>query len=326
MTIQSLFISYRREDAHKFVLNLCNELIFEAYPIEIWVDSDGIADQDDHLEVISEIAIQNAALVLVVLSAQWETSALCRQELVTALEHHKPILPILLEPKTTLPVELAQYDGLVGTADFSNGFNAGLAALFPMLEDIWFKDSPHILQMLQDDSIHAMTNRLKNKLRSVKSDNTDDTEDTDYSDDEEQWRSSFHHDQHQTSFQIPYDLACYLKQILGKEHTNGHDDNSGQDYLDINSFIVFISEIPPNAKAEAVPLPVDLIREGERLYHYGYFRLALRYFQESMELSEKADDRSTLAWAYRNIGRTYCTLGDLKPARMFLKRAGIRDF
>lgn len=311
MAKQSIFISYAREDAHPFALRLYHELTIEAYPMVLWVDSGEQIDSGESILMLSQIEIQTATLILLILSPRWSRSADCRQELLFAQQFQKPVLPILMETTTALPIEIKHYEFCLEAVDFSTEFEPAFETLCARMDEIWFRSSDKILQLLREDKLASMVQELKEQLLAGKTTQLDEDQANAEDDDFDAWRRL-------DTLTTPSPLADSEmpdRPTPAEAHANRHE------YLELECFIRFISEIPTQLVSDTPPLAIDLMNEGERLYYYGYYRQALEFFLQATKLSKDADDGPTLALGYRNIGRVHCTLGDLKPARKYLKRA-----
>lgn len=312
MANQSIFISYAREDAHQFALRLYHELSIEAYPIVFWIDSGGHLETEEPILMLSQIEIQTATIILIILSPQWSNSGGCRQEFLAAQQFHKPVLPIFMEAETPLPVELQEYEFTLEAVSFALGFEPALEALCTRIDEIWFRGSTHILQMLQKTNVEHMVQQLKDQL--FRSESNDDEKDQD-DDPNEDWDSWGKLVVLTTNPVIANSEHPYFTFQLEDIHSNSHEN------LGLSRFIRFIAEIPTSSVVETPPLAHDLMNEGERLYYYGYYRQALGFFLQAVKLCKDTDDFRTLALGYRNIGQVHCTLGDLKPARKYMKKA-----
>ncbi len=120
----SIFVSYSRND-DAFVKRLVKDL--RASGINVWLDQDNIAP-GQRWDMAIERALDAASHILFVMSQASTQSENVRDELDTAIDSGKTILPVLIDDcKPPLRVRRMQY------TDFRKDYAAGLANLLSML-------------------------------------------------------------------------------------------------------------------------------------------------------------------------------------------------
>lgn len=112
-----LFISYAHADIDKIQPIL---KVFRNARHEVWIDTHLQAGQEWQTQLSNQIEACDVLVYIMTPLSAWSVSEWCHWEFVTAVEHDKPILPILLE-KVDLPVVLSRLQ----FADLTSGFDTG---------------------------------------------------------------------------------------------------------------------------------------------------------------------------------------------------------
>jgi WD40 repeat protein len=124
-----LFISYSRVDA-AFVRELAADL--SARGRDVWMDVEDIRPVEEFMPTIRS-AIEEAQAVAFVLSPDFVSSAVCRQELEHAALHNKKLVPILRReiPRDSIPPQLAALNWINArdTDDRAHAIESLLSAL-----------------------------------------------------------------------------------------------------------------------------------------------------------------------------------------------------
>jgi TIR domain/Bacterial SH3 domain len=121
-----IFVSYSRTD-QAFVKRLVNDL--RAHGVNVWLDQDSIAP-GQRWDMAIERALEAATHILFVMSQSSTQSENVRDELDTAIDSGKIILPVLIDDcKPPLRTRRMQY------TDFREDYAAGLDSLIAMLSD-----------------------------------------------------------------------------------------------------------------------------------------------------------------------------------------------
>ena len=120
-----IFLSYSRVDA-KFALKLGEDL--RVAGLDIWIDQLNIPPGETWDEEIQK-ALENAACLLVILSATSVESDNVLNEINYALETKKQVIPILLENGLKKPFNINRLQHIDFTSSYDSGLNRLLNAL-----------------------------------------------------------------------------------------------------------------------------------------------------------------------------------------------------
>ncbi|MCP5102957.1 MAG: toll/interleukin-1 receptor domain-containing protein, partial [bacterium] len=137
------FMSYSRQDAGDFVLELHDALEAGPPPIPMWIDRRDIKPGDDwDCQIVDAIKICNG-LIFLMTKDSVDPQSVCRAEWTRALKYKKPIIPLLLLPGIEVPLQLENIQYI----DFHKDFDAALAKLRDHLA--WLKTPKGILHQLK---------------------------------------------------------------------------------------------------------------------------------------------------------------------------------
>jgi ElaB/YqjD/DUF883 family membrane-anchored ribosome-binding protein len=108
-----IFISYPRKDNNN--AKSLQDILFKGGHT-VWMDHQLVTGQQWHAQL--EARIKDHDAIALALTSNWVASPYCNWEFITAVEHGKKVIPVLLE-KTDLPERLRRYQ----YADLSGGFD-----------------------------------------------------------------------------------------------------------------------------------------------------------------------------------------------------------
>lgn len=108
-----IFLSYPHVD--KAVTQQLRDVLFQGGHT-VWMD-EGLTTGKKWQEELEE-EIKRADAMALAITANWLNSPYCQWEFVTAVEHQKKIIPVILTKGNILPTRISQYQ----YADFSDGF------------------------------------------------------------------------------------------------------------------------------------------------------------------------------------------------------------
>lgn len=155
MRIPQIFISHARID-ERSVLQV--ERTLTVWGIQPWVDRQQLAGGQEWQQRL-QLAIEQSAALIVVITPAALTSPMVRREYLYALSQHKPVLVLHFKPVPQLPAELA---GLPAISFHGNPLKIG-PAFYMLLED------QHLLPAAHDerpvavnpaDTLHLYANRI----------------------------------------------------------------------------------------------------------------------------------------------------------------------
>jgi hypothetical protein len=127
-----LFFNYARRDA-EFVRKLSNDLNILGFTF--WVDTVQISGGEAWIDEITK-AIQECSAMITVISPDAITSKWVQRELALAMNHDKPIIPVI-NRSTHIPPGISSIFGNIPSVDFSNGdYDDKLLVLLKLLKQI----------------------------------------------------------------------------------------------------------------------------------------------------------------------------------------------
>jgi GH25 family lysozyme M1 (1,4-beta-N-acetylmuramidase) len=177
MTRDSIFISYRRDDAAGHVGRLYDKLSVHFPSYEIFMDVDGIEPGEDFLETIDQ-AIASSRVLLVIIGQKWlsctdgkqrrldDPNDFVRLEIAAALDRNIRIIPVLVQ-EARMPTEAELPDNLARLAhrqaqEIGDGYRwkSDVEALIRALEKVFsVQAQERVLSKDQASERHAAKDR-----------------------------------------------------------------------------------------------------------------------------------------------------------------------
>jgi tetratricopeptide (TPR) repeat protein len=157
-----LVISYSRSDGKSYALRLQEALASDQSDYGTWLDKSGILPTTTWEAEIEE-AIDNChALLYLMTQESVKHHSFCRNEVLRALKHRKPVIPLLFYPNLEVPVSLQKTQYI----DFVDNFEAGLKELYRYLK---WKQTPegqlqYLTQQLYSLESEIASAQQKNNL------------------------------------------------------------------------------------------------------------------------------------------------------------------
>jgi len=121
---QRYFLSYSRSDEH-FALRLAKAL--QSHGVAMWVDQLDIRPSE-HWDRAIERAVRDCRGLVVVLSPRSVASDNVADEISYAIEHRKPVLPVLIE-KCSVPLRITRMHVIDATEGFDRAVDQCIAEL-----------------------------------------------------------------------------------------------------------------------------------------------------------------------------------------------------
>ncbi|HEY0264173.1 MAG TPA: 4a-hydroxytetrahydrobiopterin dehydratase [Granulicella sp.] len=149
----SIFVSYRRDDLSLAALGIYTQLRALLGPSSVFMDRTGISPGENWPDRLHN-AVQEATVVLALIGSEWlrcadqygrrrldDPNDWVREEIKTALESKKTVIPVLLGPATNMPPGHALPDVLAALSS---------CQAYPMRETHWDSDLNDLVTLLVD--------------------------------------------------------------------------------------------------------------------------------------------------------------------------------
>lgn len=138
------FISYSRNEAKDFVLQLCDELETGPPVLRAWIDEREIKPGRDWEEEISEAIKTCETMLFVMTPDSVRANSPCKIEWARALKYKKAVIPLLWHPEAETPFGLSARQHI----DFTDNYESALARLRRHLQ--WLNSPAGLLATLRD--------------------------------------------------------------------------------------------------------------------------------------------------------------------------------
>ena len=138
---QYVFISYSRKD--KAAMERIKEFL-KNRGMAVWVDDEGLRAGEARWQVVVEESIKNASAIVAVLSPDAKDSEWVEREIVTANDHQKRIIPVLIkgDKNTSVPFSLKAHQRIDMRDNETKGLNDLLSALSSYLDKKALPEKP----------------------------------------------------------------------------------------------------------------------------------------------------------------------------------------